>query len=111
MIIPLNLLRYLLHQWQHECTIVHDLSSEKQTEQKILVDSMQKYMDESMLILAHLTLQNTRIKIVTGWVAPTLHKVMGTLNGPVSMLHPGAGQIVGTIGNIAGGLDRHLNKR
>ncbi|KAA6391425.1 MAG: hypothetical protein EZS28_013050 [Streblomastix strix] len=37
------------------------------------------------------------IKKVAGWVAPTLHKVMGTLSGPVSMLHPGAGQIMGTI--------------
>ncbi|KAA6312554.1 MAG: hypothetical protein EZS28_055906, partial [Streblomastix strix] len=51
------------------------------------------------------------IKKVAGWVAPTLHKVMGTLSGPVSMLHPGTGQIMGTIGNIAGGIDRHLNKR
>ncbi|KAA6375770.1 MAG: hypothetical protein EZS28_028704 [Streblomastix strix] len=51
------------------------------------------------------------IKKVAGWDAPTLHKVMGTLSGPVSMLHPGAGQIIGTIGNIAGGIDRHLNKR
>ncbi|KAA6397900.1 MAG: hypothetical protein EZS28_006577 [Streblomastix strix] len=50
-------------------------------------------------------------KIVAGWVAPTLHKVMGTLRGPESMLHPGAGQIMGTIENIAGGIDRHLNKR
>ncbi|KAA6373463.1 MAG: hypothetical protein EZS28_031011 [Streblomastix strix] len=51
------------------------------------------------------------IKKVAGWVAPTLHKVMGTLSGPVSMLHPGAGQIMGTVGNIAGAVDRHLNKR
>ncbi|KAA6356543.1 MAG: hypothetical protein EZS28_047930 [Streblomastix strix] len=51
------------------------------------------------------------IKKVAGWVTPTLHKVMGTLSGPVSMLHPGAGQIMGTVGNIAGAVDRHLNKR
>ncbi|KAA6393242.1 MAG: hypothetical protein EZS28_011228 [Streblomastix strix] len=51
------------------------------------------------------------IKKVVGWVAPTLHKVMGTLSGPVSMLHPGAGQIKGTIRSIAGGIDRHLNKK
>ncbi|KAA6361300.1 MAG: hypothetical protein EZS28_043174 [Streblomastix strix] len=43
----------------------------------------------------------TGIKKAASWVAPTLHKVMGTLSGPVSMLHPGAGQIMGTIGNIA----------
>ncbi|KAA6396605.1 MAG: hypothetical protein EZS28_007863 [Streblomastix strix] len=51
------------------------------------------------------------IKKVAGWVAPILHKVMVTLSGPVSMLHPGTGQIVGTIGNITGRIDRHLNKR
>ncbi|KAA6367938.1 MAG: hypothetical protein EZS28_036536 [Streblomastix strix] len=39
------------------------------------------------------------------------HKIMSTLSGPVSMLHPGADQIMGTVGNIAGGIDRHLNKR
>ncbi|KAA6378877.1 MAG: hypothetical protein EZS28_025594 [Streblomastix strix] len=51
------------------------------------------------------------IKKVTGWVVPMLHKVMGTLSGPVSMLHPGDGQIMGTVGNIAGAVDRHLNTR
>ncbi|KAA6373792.1 MAG: hypothetical protein EZS28_030682 [Streblomastix strix] len=51
------------------------------------------------------------IKKVAGWVAPMLHKVMGTLSGLVNMLHPDAGQIMGTIGNIAVGIDRHLNKR
>ncbi|KAA6370319.1 MAG: hypothetical protein EZS28_034153, partial [Streblomastix strix] len=39
------------------------------------------------------------------------HKVMCTLSGPVSLLHPGAGQIMGTIGNIVVAVDRHLNKR
>ncbi|KAA6395101.1 MAG: hypothetical protein EZS28_009368 [Streblomastix strix] len=51
------------------------------------------------------------IKKVSGWLAPTVHMIMGGLSGPVSMLHPGAGQIMGTIGNIAGGIDRHLNRR
>ncbi|KAA6378460.1 MAG: hypothetical protein EZS28_026013 [Streblomastix strix] len=51
------------------------------------------------------------IKKTAGWVAPTLSKVMGALSGPISMLHPGAGQIMGTIGNISGAVDRHLNKR
>ncbi|KAA6390908.1 MAG: hypothetical protein EZS28_013566 [Streblomastix strix] len=51
------------------------------------------------------------IKKAAGWVAPTLHKVMGTLSGPVSMLHPGAGQIMGTVGNIAGKVDHYLNRR
>ncbi|KAA6395990.1 MAG: hypothetical protein EZS28_008481 [Streblomastix strix] len=51
------------------------------------------------------------IKKVAGWVAPTLHKVMGTPSGPVSMLHPRIGGVMNTVGNIAGGIDRHLNKR
>ncbi|KAA6402715.1 MAG: hypothetical protein EZS28_001756 [Streblomastix strix] len=51
------------------------------------------------------------IKKVAGWVAPTLHKVMGTLSGPVSMLHSGAGAVMNTVGNITGGINRHLNKR
>ncbi|KAA6394611.1 MAG: hypothetical protein EZS28_009858 [Streblomastix strix] len=51
------------------------------------------------------------IEKVAGQVAPNLHKVMGTLSGPISMLHPGAGQMMGTIGNISGAVDRHLNKR
>ncbi|KAA6375089.1 MAG: hypothetical protein EZS28_029387 [Streblomastix strix] len=143
MIIPLNMLHYLLRQVEHECIFVHHLSSEILADQRILVHSMQNFTDESMLILALLILQNTTfyysnkcinkktyynnhgilfwieefwlkilggIKIIAGCVAPMLHKVMGTLSGPVSMLHPGAGQIMGTIGNIAGGIDRHLNK-
>ncbi|KAA6401939.1 MAG: hypothetical protein EZS28_002528 [Streblomastix strix] len=51
------------------------------------------------------------MKKVAGQVAPTLHKIIGVLSGPVSMLHPGDGQIMNTVGNIAGGIDRHLNKR
>jgi hypothetical protein len=42
------------------------------------------------------------IKKVAGWISPTVHKIMGTLAGPVSTLHPGAGAIMGTVGNIAG---------
>ncbi|KAA6372570.1 MAG: hypothetical protein EZS28_031904, partial [Streblomastix strix] len=51
------------------------------------------------------------IKKVAGWVAPILHKVMGTLAAPVSVKHPGARWIMGSISNIAGAVDRHLNKR
>ncbi|KAA6397868.1 MAG: hypothetical protein EZS28_006604 [Streblomastix strix] len=51
------------------------------------------------------------IKKVAGWVASTQHKVMGTLSGSVSMLHPSAGLIMNTVGNIAGGIDMHLIKR
>ncbi|KAA6363747.1 MAG: hypothetical protein EZS28_040726 [Streblomastix strix] len=51
------------------------------------------------------------IKKAASWISPTLHKVMGTLAPVVSTLHPGAGAIMGTVGNIAGGIDRHLNKR
>ncbi|KAA6315152.1 MAG: hypothetical protein EZS28_055463 [Streblomastix strix] len=43
------------------------------------------------------------IKKIAGCVASTLHKVMGTLSGPVSMLHSGVRQMMGTIGNIADG--------
>ncbi|KAA6380989.1 MAG: hypothetical protein EZS28_023484 [Streblomastix strix] len=42
------------------------------------------------------------IKKVSVWLAPTLHKVMGTLSGPVSMLHPGVGAVMNTVGNISG---------
>ncbi|KAA6357075.1 MAG: hypothetical protein EZS28_047399 [Streblomastix strix] len=51
------------------------------------------------------------IKKVANWIAPTVDKKMGGLSRPVSMLHPGAGQIMGTVGNTAGAVDRYLNKR
>ncbi|KAA6356724.1 MAG: hypothetical protein EZS28_047749 [Streblomastix strix] len=53
----------------------------------------------------------TRKKKAVSWVAPTLYKIIWTFSGPVSMLRTGAVQIMGTIDNIAGGIDRHLNKR
>ncbi|KAA6371673.1 MAG: hypothetical protein EZS28_032799, partial [Streblomastix strix] len=28
------------------------------------------------------------IKKVAGWIAPTVHKILGGLSGPVSLLHP-----------------------
>ncbi|KAA6386333.1 MAG: hypothetical protein EZS28_018141 [Streblomastix strix] len=53
----------------------------------------------------------TGIKKTASWVAPTLHKVMTTLAPGASMLHPGAGAIMNTVGNIAGKVDGYLNKR
>ncbi|KAA6368473.1 MAG: hypothetical protein EZS28_036000 [Streblomastix strix] len=50
------------------------------------------------------------IKKTAGWVASTLSKVMGALSGPVSMLHPGIGGIMGTVGNIAGKIQRLTTK-
>ncbi|KAA6392576.1 MAG: hypothetical protein EZS28_011893 [Streblomastix strix] len=34
------------------------------------------------------------IKKAAGWVAPILNKVLGTLAGPVSTLHPGVGAVM-----------------
>ncbi|KAA6374848.1 MAG: hypothetical protein EZS28_029624 [Streblomastix strix] len=62
-------------------------------------------------------LKNFGSKILTGvkkaasWLSPTLYKVMGVLAPAVSTLHPGIGAVMGTAGNIAGAIDRHLNKR
>ncbi|KAA6393661.1 MAG: hypothetical protein EZS28_010815 [Streblomastix strix] len=36
---------------------------------------------------------------------------MGVQSGPVSKLHPGIGEVMGTVGNIAGKVDSYLNKR
>ncbi|KAA6402350.1 MAG: hypothetical protein EZS28_002121 [Streblomastix strix] len=44
-----------------------------------------------------------------GWVAPTLNKVLGTLAGPVSMIHPAIGSAMGIGQRIAGGVDRYIN--
>ncbi|KAA6399963.1 MAG: hypothetical protein EZS28_004502 [Streblomastix strix] len=44
-----------------------------------------------------------------GWVAPTLNKVLGTLAGPVCMIHPGVGAAMGVGQRIAGGVDRYIN--
>ncbi|KAA6366051.1 MAG: hypothetical protein EZS28_038423 [Streblomastix strix] len=43
-----------------------------------------------------------------GWVAPTLNKVLGTLAGPVSMIHPGVGAAMGVRQRIASGVDRYI---
>jgi hypothetical protein len=51
------------------------------------------------------------VKKAASWIAPTLHKVMGVAAGPASLIHPGVGAAMGTVGNIAGQVDRYLNKR
>ncbi|KAA6399928.1 MAG: hypothetical protein EZS28_004545 [Streblomastix strix] len=79
-----------------------DIQSECQTRANFQIQSLAEKLINKIL---------GGIKKVADWDTPTLHKVMGTLSGPFSILHPGAGQIMGTIGNIACGLDRHLNKR
>ncbi|KAA6398197.1 MAG: hypothetical protein EZS28_006276 [Streblomastix strix] len=53
----------------------------------------------------------TGIKKAASWLAPTVHKVMRVLSGPVSTLHPVIGAIMGTTGNIAGKVDQYLIKR
>ncbi|KAA6369045.1 MAG: hypothetical protein EZS28_035427 [Streblomastix strix] len=53
----------------------------------------------------------TDVKKAASWLAPTIHKIMGVLSGPVSTLHPGIGAVMGTAGNIAGKVDQYLIKR
>ncbi|KAA6370486.1 MAG: hypothetical protein EZS28_033987 [Streblomastix strix] len=43
------------------------------------------------------------------WVAPTFNKVLCTLAGPVSMIHPGVGAAIGLGQRLAGGVDRYIN--
>jgi hypothetical protein len=38
------------------------------------------------------------IKKAAGWVAPTVHKIMGIAAGPVSMLNPAVGGGMGAVG-------------
>ncbi|KAA6379473.1 MAG: hypothetical protein EZS28_025001 [Streblomastix strix] len=45
-----------------------------------------------------------------GWVASTLNKILRTLAGPVSMIHPGVGAAMGLGQQIAGGVDRYINR-
>ncbi|KAA6383745.1 MAG: hypothetical protein EZS28_020729, partial [Streblomastix strix] len=51
------------------------------------------------------------IKHAAQWVAPTLHKVLSTISGPVGMIHPGIGGALGAGANLAGAVDRLVNKR
>ncbi|KAA6385208.1 MAG: hypothetical protein EZS28_019265 [Streblomastix strix] len=51
------------------------------------------------------------IKHAAQWVAPTLHKVLSTISGPVGMILPGIGGALGAAANLAGAVDRLVNKR
>ncbi|KAA6375552.1 MAG: hypothetical protein EZS28_028921 [Streblomastix strix] len=46
------------------------------------------------------------IKKAASWVAPTLNKVLGTLAGPVSTLHPGVCAVMGIGSRLAGGITK-----
>ncbi|KAA6399007.1 MAG: hypothetical protein EZS28_005466 [Streblomastix strix] len=50
------------------------------------------------------------IKKAAGWVGPTLNKVLSTLAGSVSTLHPGVGAVMGIGSRLAGGVSNYLNK-
>ncbi|KAA6403682.1 MAG: hypothetical protein EZS28_000795 [Streblomastix strix] len=60
---------------------------------------------------------NFGAKILTGfkkavqWFAPALHKVISTISGPVGMIHLGIGGAIGAGANLAGAVDRLVNKR
>ncbi|KAA6402837.1 MAG: hypothetical protein EZS28_001635 [Streblomastix strix] len=60
---------------------------------------------------------NIRRKILGGikhaayWVAPTLHKVLNTISGPVGMIHPGIDGSLGAGANLVGAVDRLINKQ
>ncbi|KAA6395044.1 MAG: hypothetical protein EZS28_009428 [Streblomastix strix] len=45
------------------------------------------------------------------WVAPALHKVLSTISGPVGMIYPAIGGALGAGANLAGAVDRLVNKR
>ncbi|KAA6394628.1 MAG: hypothetical protein EZS28_009845 [Streblomastix strix] len=45
------------------------------------------------------------------WVASALHKVVSTISDPVGMIHPGIGGALGAGANLAGTVDRLINKR
>ncbi|KAA6357352.1 MAG: hypothetical protein EZS28_047121 [Streblomastix strix] len=51
------------------------------------------------------------VKHAAQWIAPTLHKVLSTVVGPVGMIHPGIGGVLGAGAGLAGAVDRPVNKR
>ncbi|KAA6356651.1 MAG: hypothetical protein EZS28_047822 [Streblomastix strix] len=51
------------------------------------------------------------VKHAAQWIAPTLLKVLNTVAGPVGMIHPGIGAALGAGSNLAGAVDRLVNKR
>ncbi|KAA6395026.1 MAG: hypothetical protein EZS28_009447 [Streblomastix strix] len=60
---------------------------------------------------------NFGLKILGGdkkaaqWVAPALQKVLSTISGPVGMIHPAIDGALGAGANLAGAVDRLVNKR
>ncbi|KAA6364236.1 MAG: hypothetical protein EZS28_040238 [Streblomastix strix] len=50
------------------------------------------------------------VKKVAQWIAPALHKVLSTISGPVGMIHPAIGGALGAGANLAGAVDRLVNK-
>ncbi|KAA6381138.1 MAG: hypothetical protein EZS28_023337, partial [Streblomastix strix] len=51
------------------------------------------------------------VKKAAQWVAPALHKILSTVSGPVSMIHPAIGGALGAGANLAGAVDKLVNKR
>ncbi|KAA6399281.1 MAG: hypothetical protein EZS28_005189 [Streblomastix strix] len=51
------------------------------------------------------------VKHAAQWIAPALHKVLTTVSGPAGMIHPGIGAALGAGANLAGAVDRLVNKR
>ncbi|KAA6379818.1 MAG: hypothetical protein EZS28_024656 [Streblomastix strix] len=50
------------------------------------------------------------VKRAAQWIAPTLHKVLSTVAGPVGMIHPGIGDSLGAGANLAEAVDRLYSK-
>ncbi|KAA6363939.1 MAG: hypothetical protein EZS28_040534, partial [Streblomastix strix] len=46
------------------------------------------------------------VKKAAQWVAPALHKVLSTISGPVSKIHPAIGGALGAGANLAGAVDK-----
>ncbi|KAA6372827.1 MAG: hypothetical protein EZS28_031646 [Streblomastix strix] len=46
------------------------------------------------------------VKKAAQWVAPAIHKILSTVSGPVSMIHPAIGGALGAGANLAGAVDR-----
>ncbi|KAA6370034.1 MAG: hypothetical protein EZS28_034438 [Streblomastix strix] len=51
------------------------------------------------------------IKHAAQWVAPTLHEVLSTISGSIGMIHLGICGALGAGANLAGAVDRMVNKR
>ncbi|KAA6381404.1 MAG: hypothetical protein EZS28_023068 [Streblomastix strix] len=50
------------------------------------------------------------VKKVAQWVTSALHKILSTASGPVGMTHPGIRGALGAGANLAGAVDRLVNK-